>query len=98
MALVGRLLYFASWSVVSAMFPVSAAAAPQDEDPRVVFVPLLAVLALSAAFILTLSLFPHLIIHTIFGVEFHQGEQLLALYAAATGTYSLSVVLMAYEM
>src|SRR5215472_5500008 len=97
-ALVGRLLYFASWSVVSAMFPVSAAAKPQDEDPRVVFVPLMAVLAMSAAFILTLSLFPHLVIHTIFGVEFHQGEPLLALYAAATGTYSLSVVLMAYEM
>ena len=97
-ALVGRLLYFASWSVVSAMFPVSAAAKPQEEDPRVVFVPLMAVLAMSAAFILTLSLFPHLVIHTIFGVEFHQGEPLLALYAAATGTYSLSVVLMAYEM
>jgi O-antigen/teichoic acid export membrane protein len=97
-ALVGRLLYFASWSVVSAMFPVSAAAKPQDEDPRVVIVPLLAVLAMSAAFILTLSAFPHLVIHTIFGVEFHQGEPLLALYAAATGTYSLSVVLMAYEM
>jgi len=97
-ALVGRLLYFASWSVVSAMFPVSAAAKPQDEDPRVVFVPLMAVLAMSTAFILTLSLFPHLVIHTIFGVEFHQGEPLLALYAAATGTYSLSVVLMAYEM
>jgi O-antigen/teichoic acid export membrane protein len=97
-ALVGRLLYFASWSVVSAMFPVSAAAQPQDEDPKVIFLPALAVVGMSAAFILTLSLFPHLIIHTIFGVEFHQGEPLLALYAAATGTYSLSVVIMAYEM
>lgn len=97
-ALVGRLLYFASWSVVSAMFPVSAAAPAQDEDPKVIFLPALAVVGMSATFILTLSLFPHLIIHTIFGVEFHQGEPLLALYAAATGTYSLSVVLIAYEM
>jgi O-antigen/teichoic acid export membrane protein len=97
-ALVGRLLYFASWSVVSAMFPVTAAAKPQDDNPKVVFLPLLLVLALAVGFILTMSFFPHLIIHTVFGVEFHQGEPLLALYAAATGIYSLSVVIMAYEM
>jgi O-antigen/teichoic acid export membrane protein len=97
-ALVGRLLYFASWSVVSAMFPVTAAVKPQDENPRVIFTPLLVVLGLAVTFILTMSFFPHLIIHTIFGVEFHQGEPLLALYAAATGIYSLSVVIMAYEM
>jgi O-antigen/teichoic acid export membrane protein len=97
-ALVGRLLYFASWSVVSAMFPVSAAATPQEENPKMVVAPLLTVLGLSLGFILILTLFPHFIMHTIFGVEFHQGEPLLVLYAAATGTYSLSVVLMAYEM
>ncbi len=97
-ALVGRLLYFASWSVVSAMFPVTAAAKPQEEDHRVVLVPLFVVLALVVVFILTMSLFPHLILHAIFGVEFHQNEPLLALYAAATGIYSLSVVIMAYEM
>jgi O-antigen/teichoic acid export membrane protein len=97
-ALVGRLLYFASWSVISAMFPVTAAVKQKDEDPKVVLVPLLVVLTLAVAFILTLSFFPHLIIHAVFGVEFHQGEPLLALYAAATGIYSLSVVIMAYEM
>jgi len=97
-ALVGRLLYFASWSVVSAMFPITAAAKPQDEDPRVVLLPLLVVLALVVVFVLIMSLFPHLILHTIFGVGFHQNEPLLALYAAATGIYSLSVVIMAYEM
>jgi O-antigen/teichoic acid export membrane protein len=97
-ALVGRLLYFASWSVVSAMFPVTAAAKPQEEDPKVILTPLLVVLALAVVFVLVMSFFPHFIIHAIFGVEFHQGEPLLALYAAATGIYSLSVVIMAYEM
>jgi len=96
-ALVGRLLYFASWSAVSAMFPVSAAQ-PQEDGPHVTIVPLVTVFALTVSFILALSLFPHLIIHTIFGVEFHQGESLLPLYATATGLYSLSVVLIAYEM
>ncbi len=97
-ALVGRLLYFSSWSVVSVMFPVSAAVHSKKEDPKVVLLPFLVVLGLAAAFILTLSFFPHFVIHTIFGREFHQGEPLLALYAVATGLYSLSVVLMAYEM
>ena len=96
-ALVGRLLYFASWSVISAMFPVSAAEA-NDEGPHMTILPLSIIGTLSLAFILALSLFPHLIIHTVFGVEFHQGEPLLPLYAAATGLYSLSVVLIAYEM
>jgi O-antigen/teichoic acid export membrane protein len=97
-ALVGRLVYFASWQVVSAMFPVSAAAKEQKEDPRLPYWSLLAVLGISALFVLILSVFPHLVIQTILGVEFRQGEPLLALYATATGLYSLSVVLMTYEM
>src|SRR5262249_41230476 len=97
-ALVGRVLYFSSWSVVSVMFPVSAAVHTKKEDPKVALVPLLYVVGLSTVFILTLRLFPHFVIHTIFGREFHQGEPLLALYAVATGLYSLSVVLIAYEM
>src|SRR5215831_18738922 len=55
-ALVGRLVYFSSWSVVSVMFPVSAAAVQsRKEDPKVVLLPLLVVLGLAAVFILTLS-------------------------------------------
>lgn len=97
-ALVGRLVYFAAWQVISAMFPVTAAAKTKDENPRLVLWSLLAVLALVVIFVLILSLFPHLVIQTILGVSFRQGEPLLALYAVATGLYSLSVVLMAYEM
>ena len=96
-ALVGRLLYFSSWSVISAMFPVSAAKT-HDQGPHATIVPLVIIVAMSVTFILVLSLFPHLIIHAAFGVEFHQGEQLLPLYAVSAGLYSLSVVLIAYEM
>jgi O-antigen/teichoic acid export membrane protein len=98
-ALVGRLLSFAAWQVVSAMFPVTAAAkAEDDEDPPLVYWSLLAVLAISAFFVLILGLFPHMVLQALVGVEFHQGEPLLVLYAAATSLYSLSVVLMTYEM
>jgi O-antigen/teichoic acid export membrane protein len=97
-ALVGRVLYFAAWSVVSAMFPVSAAAKPREEDPNVILVPLLFVLGIAVVFVLVLSFFPGLIVQAIFGGGFSHAEPLLALYAVATGLYALSVVLMAYEM
>jgi O-antigen/teichoic acid export membrane protein len=97
-ALVGRVLYFAAWSVVSAMFPVSAAAKPREEDQNVILVPLLFVLAISIVFIMGASFFPDLIIYTIFGGRFSESGSLLTLYAAATGIYALSVVLMTYEM
>ncbi|HEY6253766.1 MAG TPA: oligosaccharide flippase family protein, partial [Candidatus Angelobacter sp.] len=97
-ALVGRVLYFAAWSVVSAMFPVSAAAKPRQDDANVILVPLLFVLAISIVFIMAASFFPDLIINTIFGGRFSESGSLLTLYAAATGLYALSVVLMTYEM
>lgn len=97
-ALVGRVLYFAAWSVVSAMFPISAAAKPREEDPNVILVPLLFVLAICIMFIMAAGFFPDLIINTIFGGRFSESGSLLTLYAAATGLYALSVVLMTYEM
>jgi O-antigen/teichoic acid export membrane protein len=99
-ALVGRLLYFATWSVTSAMFPVSAGQAVERESRKTVAVPLLFVGALSAGFVLLLAAFPDLVIGTLFGSGFHHGgmKLLLTMNAIATGTYALSVVLMTYEM
>ncbi|MGZ4788162.1 MAG: oligosaccharide flippase family protein [Terriglobales bacterium] len=100
-ALVGRVIYFASWSVVSAMFPISAGAKPKEENASVLVVPLIMVLIISLVFIVGLAMFPETILGTIFGPAFHIGlkmNSLMSLYAAATGTYSLAVVLMAYEM
>jgi hypothetical protein len=96
--MMGRVLYLACWQVVSAMFPVSAAAKPREEDPNVVLVPLVFVLVIAVVFMLAVSFFPALIIHAIVGAGFHEAEPLLTLYAAATGLYALSAVLMAYEM
>jgi len=96
-ALVGRLLYFAAWSVVSAMFPISAAS--KDESTKqVLLVPLVIVSAMSLAFIAVLALFPDFIIHLVLGESFRSAEPLLSLYATATALYVLAVVLMTYEM
>jgi O-antigen/teichoic acid export membrane protein len=100
-ALVGRVVYLLSWSVVSAMFPVSASAKREDDSPAVLAVPLVLVLLIAIAFTAGLTAFPDLAIRAIFGSIYHATsgvDSLLSIYAATTGLYSLSMVLMAYEM
>jgi O-antigen/teichoic acid export membrane protein len=99
-ALVGRVLYFASWSVVSAMFPISASAKPQEQNPSVLIIPLLIVVGIAFFFTVFLGLFPDFVLRMLFGPGFHGKsiESLLALYASTTGAYALAVVLTAYEI
>jgi O-antigen/teichoic acid export membrane protein len=98
-ALVGRLLYFASWQVVSAMFPVSAAAGEEETGKkRVLGVPLVIVSLMCIGFILVLGIFPGFVMHIVFGEGFHSAESLLSLYAISTGLYALAMVLITYEM
>ncbi|HEU5233265.1 MAG TPA: oligosaccharide flippase family protein [Terriglobales bacterium] len=97
-ALVGRVLYFAAWSIVSAMFPISAAAKDDQNKVHVLLLPFMIVLLMSLAFVVVLALFPGFIIHLILGEGFRSAEPLLSLYAVATGLYALAVVLMTYEM
>jgi len=98
-ALVGRVLYLAAWSVVSAMFPVSANVPQKDERFSILAIPLGVVLLISGGFVAITSLIPHFIMQMVFGAAFNSPlENLLSLYAAATGLYALAVVLMAYEM
>ena len=97
-AQIGRLLYFICWfGVVNAMFPVTASR-PDHDKSEAVGVPMLLVLGISSVFVVVAGLFPHFIMGLIFGSKFITIGPLLALYAAATGLYSLAVVLIAYEM
>ncbi|HSB75292.1 MAG TPA: oligosaccharide flippase family protein, partial [Terriglobales bacterium] len=97
-ALVGRVVYMSSWSVVSAMFPISAGIRGGEEQKNdVLLTPLLIVLLITGGFTVGLWLFPNLVWRAVFGAGFiHQNlsfySSLLVLYAAATGVYSLSVV------
>src|SRR5581483_5804172 len=71
------------------------------ENRAVLVVPLFIVLFISLVFIVGLGAFPNSILRAVFGSGFHISNgmnALLSLRAAATGTYSLAVVLMAYEM
>src|SRR5579883_1901079 len=57
-ALVGRALYYAAWSVVSAMFPISAAAKHEEQRSRVLGLPLLVVSLISGVAVAVLAMFP----------------------------------------
>ena len=102
-ALVGRLLYFASWSVVSAMFPVSAGGSEEQKSGSLLAIPLTLVTAMSVVFVLVLAAFPGLVFQSLFGAHFQVAgvtglKWLLSMNAAATGVYSIAVVLITYEM
>lgn len=103
-ALVGRVVYMLSWSVVSAMFPFSAGISSEERDGRAVLGTALALAAsISALFILAVWASPAYVWRLLLGSGFPLNaggsyRALLVLYAATTGIYSLGVVLMTYEI
>ena len=103
-ALVGRVVYMLSWSVVSGMFPFSASARSREREGREVLgTAMLLVIGISAAFTFAMWLIPPRLWHAVLGQGFPLGRlvtysSLLVLYAATTGIYSLGVVLMSYEI
>ncbi|HZQ23030.1 MAG TPA: lipopolysaccharide biosynthesis protein [Terriglobales bacterium] len=104
-ALVGRVVYMLSWSIVSSMFPVSAGARSDERGGKLVLsTAFLMVSGLTGAFLFCLWLAPNSIWKVLLGNGFpplggrSPYTSLLLLYAGATGVYSLAVVLMTYEM
>jgi O-antigen/teichoic acid export membrane protein len=104
-SLVGRLVNMCAWSVVNTMFPVSAAARSGDREARpVLFMSLSMVFLILSVLILGLWAIPSFLWRTLFGSHFAMGNfggglaSMLILYAVATGIYSLSSVMITYEM
>ena len=103
-ALVGRVVFAFSWAIVNTMFPIVAGTdSRQRKEQGVLSASLLMVFSIGAVFTIGLRLAPSGIWRMLFGSQFvlagHYGfASLLALYAATTAVYSLSVVIIAYEM
>ena len=103
-ALVGRVVYVLSWSVVSAMFPLSASLRSDERDSRAVLGTALTLAALiSTLFTCAVWAAPSHIWRVLLGSGFPLNQAgsyraLLVLYAATTGIYALGVVLMSYEI
>jgi O-antigen/teichoic acid export membrane protein len=103
-ALVGRVVYMLSWSVISSMFPFSAGVRSEEREGRSLLgTAFLLVILVSGLFTLAVWAAPAGVWHLLLGSGFplNQGgsyRALLVLYAATTGIYSLGVVLMSYEI
>ena len=103
-AMVGRVTFSFSSAVVNSMFPVVAGAAHEDrKNLSLISSSLLIVLSVGSVFALALLATPARIWSMFFGAGFslngpHELSHLLALYAITTVIYSLSVVVISYEM
>ncbi|MGA9390833.1 MAG: oligosaccharide flippase family protein [Candidatus Sulfotelmatobacter sp.] len=103
-ALVGRLVNMCAWSVVNTMFPVSAGAGSDEhEASHVLFASLSMVFLILSVLIFGLWMVPSFLWKTLFGAQFAMGNAgmlapLLILYAITAGVYSLSSVIITYEM
>lgn len=103
-AMVGRVIYSLSQSVVNSMFPLVAGTRNEERrDLKVIATALLLVLSIGSAIALILRVAPAEIWTTLFGARFHTTgayslPYLLALYAITTVTYSLSAVIITFEM
>jgi O-antigen/teichoic acid export membrane protein len=103
-ALVGRLVNMCAWSVVNTMFPVSAGAGGDEHEASpVLFTSLSMVFLILSTLIIGLWMVPSFLWRTLFGAQFEVGSYgalapLLILYAITAGIYSLSSVIITYEM
>jgi O-antigen/teichoic acid export membrane protein len=102
-ALVGRVVFMLSWSVVSSMFPVSASQTNRVAGRSVLFTALLLVATLTSLFIAAVALAPEWVWTLLLGKAFLLGEVgsfsgLLTQYAIMTAIYSIAVVVMMYEI
>ena len=103
-SLVGRVIFFFCYAVVNTMFPLMAGARGEERNNnKLLATSLLTVFAIGSTLALGLRLAPAGIWTSLFGPQFEIAGKyglpyLLALYAASTVIYSLSVVMITYEM
>ncbi len=103
-ALVGRVAFSFSTAVVNSMFPVVAGTGEEErKNLSLIATSLILVTAVGSIFALALRIMPAWIWTKVFGASFHIAGPhgfpfLLAIYAIATVIYSLSVVIITYEM
>ena len=102
-ALVGRVVFMLSWSVVSSMFPVSASHRHPHAGRSVLYTALLLVGGLTSLFITAVAIAPEALWTLLLGRQFSLGtlvpfSALLTQYAVMTAIYSIAVVVMMYEI
>lgn len=99
LALIGRIVFFATWSVVTVIFPLVAQKQAKGEPHRYLLgIGLGAVTAVSALILSATAYQPQLIIRLLFGEAYLPVAPLLWQYALATTFYALANVIVTYRL
>jgi O-antigen/teichoic acid export membrane protein len=99
LALIGRIVFFATWSVVTTMFPIVAQKQKKGEPHgHLLWVSLGIVFAVSAPIVLSTLFLPQWIVRILFGVQYLSIAPLLWLYALATALYAMANVVINYRL
>lgn len=99
LALIGRAVFFATWPIVLAMFPIVAQKQHKGEPHRYLLgIAMALVLLVSLAIIALTAIVPDPIVRILFGEAYLSISSLLWLYSIATGLYSLSNVVINYRL
>ena len=99
LALIGRIVFFATWSVVTAMFPIVAQRHRRGEDHRrLLFFSLGLVLLISLVIVAVVYFVPEFVVQLLFGPAYLSIAPLLWPYAVATMLYALANVVINYHL
>jgi O-antigen/teichoic acid export membrane protein len=90
-AIIGRIVFYGSWAIGTAVFPLVAARSKAGEPHLYLLLAALgAVLLVSGGITVICVLFPNLVIGSLFGSAYLEGTGLIGLYAFMTTLYALS--------
>ncbi len=99
LALTGRVVFFATWSIATAMFPVVAQRYSRGQRHRHLLLLSLAIVLAGSLAIVTLTyLYPETLIRVLFGPAYLPIAPLLWIYALTTAAYALANVIVNYRL
>lgn len=99
LALIGRIVFFATWSVVTVLFPIVAQKHKKGEPHRhLLYISMGLVAAVSGGILAATLLFPEFIVNILFGAAYLSVAPLLWRYALATSIYALANVIITYRL
>ncbi|MBN8656354.1 MAG: oligosaccharide flippase family protein [Anaerolineae bacterium] len=99
LALIGRIVFFATWSVVTTMFPIVAQKQKMGEPHgHLLWISLGIVVGVSAPVILLTLIVPEFVVQVLFGEKYLGVAPLVWQYALATSLYAMANVVINYRL
>ncbi|MEN9561857.1 MAG: hypothetical protein RIR73_101, partial [Chloroflexota bacterium] len=99
LALIGRIVFFATWSVVTTMFPIVAQKQKMGEPhAHLLWISLGIVVCVSAPLILLTLVIPEFVVQVLFGEKYLGVAPLVWQYALATSLYAMANVVINYRL